>query len=265
MDGPIERGLDLFDGGTGLLARESYSLSGAPNVGDGLAAIKKVVFEDKIISMDRLIDILDLNFEGCEMEHKILCDAPKSGNDDIYVDEIVNDVIRYAAGQAGKYRSYCGTRVAVAAATISSNVPMGLGVGALPGGRMSGTPISEGGISPHQGRNTQGATATFNSVARVPHELLTNGSVLNMRFSPSAIDTEEKMKKFALMTKAYLLSGGFFVQYNIIDTETLRDAQTHPEKYRDLLVRVATYSAYFVELSPDMQNDIIARMEFSNI
>lgn len=265
MDGPIERGRDLFSGGTGLLARESYSLSGAPNVGDSLAALKKVVFEDGTLTMEQVIHALDVDFAGCEREWKLLADAPKFGNDEPYVDEIVNRVLVYAADAAAKYRSYCGTPVNVAAATISSNVPMGALVGALPDGRRAGTPISEGGISPHQGRNVSGPTATLNSVANVPHERLTNGAVLNMRFSPSALDTPEKMKKFAQLTRAYLLSGGFFVQYNILDTETLRDAQRHPERYRDLLVRVATYSAYFVELSPDMQNDIIARMEFTGL
>lgn len=265
MDGPIDRGRDLFSGGTGALARQSYSLSGAPNVGDSLAAIKKVVFEDRKLTMEQVIHALDVNFEGCELEYKLLADAPKFGNDDSFVDEIVNHVLVYAAHAAASYTSYCGTPVATAAATISSNVPMGLSVGALPDGRLAGAPISEGGISPHQGRNVSGPTATLNSVANVPHEKLTNGSVLNMRFSPSALDTPEKIKKFAQMTKAYLLSGGFFVQYNFVDTETLRAAQLHPERYRDLLVRVATYSAYFVELSPDMQNDIIARMEFSGL
>ena len=265
FEGPLEKGLDIFSGGTEPLARQSYSLSGAPNVGDGLAAIKKVVFEDKKLTMDQVIDALDSNFENHEKELFLLSQAPKFGNDDPYVDQIVDDVIVFCSKEAGKYISRSGLPFKTAAATISSNVPMGLSVGALPGGRLAGTPISEGGISPHQGRNKSGPTATLNSVAHLHHNLLSNGSVLNMKFSPDALEGPDKMWKFAQLIKAYLLSGGYFVQFNIIDLETLKDAQVHPENHKDLLVRVATYSAYFVELSPDMQNDIIARMEFGSL
>ena len=110
-----------------------------------------------------------------------------------------------------------------------------------------------------------GPTATMRSVAKLDLVKLTNGSVLNMRFSPDALKDESKMRKFASLIRTFLETGGFLVQFNIVNTNTLRDAQRYPEKYRDLLVRVATYSAYFVELSPTLQDDIIARTEFQEL
>ena len=263
--GPMERGKDLFGGGTGPYARQSISLAGAPNVGDGLAALKKVVFEDKRLTMAQVIDALDADFQGYEEVCHLLSKAPKFGNGDPYVDKLVDQTLVYCSDVLHSYQGACGTPLIAAAATITANVPLGYGVGALPGGRLAGTPIAEGGISPHQGRNQSGPTATMRSVAGLTHTKLTNGSVLNMRFDPDALKSEAGMEKFTDLLYAYLLGGGFFVQFNIVDTETLRAAQREPERYRDLLVRVATYSAYFVELSPEMQEDIIHRMEFKSL
>ena len=135
-------------------------------------------------------------------------------------------------------------------------------VGALPDGRRAGEPLAEGGISPYQGRNVNGATATINSVAKLDHVKMSAGSVLNMRFNPSALKDVDKMKKFASLIRNFCEKGGFLLQNNIISTETLKNAQNNPEQYRDLLVRVATYSAYFVDLGKEYQDEIIARMEF---
>ncbi len=261
----IEKGLDITNGGTAPYVSHSTSLGGAPNVGDSLAAIKKAVFEDKKLTMDRLIDALDKNFEGEEEVLHILNSVPKFGNDNDYVDSIVNEVLMHAADEVGKIRGFKGAISSAAAGTITTNVPLGYVVGALPDGRKAGEPISEGGISPHQGRNVSGPTATMRSVAKIDHAKLNNGSVLNMRFSPDSLKDESKMRKFAALVRTFLESGGGLVQFNIVGTDTLRDAQKYPEKYKDLLVRVATYSAYFVELSPELQNDIIARMEFEEV
>ena len=260
--GPMERGKDLFNGGTGRYARQSISIAGAPNVGDGLAALKKVVFEDKRLTMEQVVDALDANFEGYDEVHYLLSKAPKFGNGIPYVDQIVDQALIFCSDVLHAYIGVCGTPLITAAATITANVPLGYGVGALPGGRLANTPLAEGGISPYQGRNQNGPTATMRSVAGLTHTKLTNGSVLNMRFDPNALKDRAGMEKFTDLLRAYLLGGGFFVQFNIVDTETLRQAQKEPDRYRDLLVRVATYSAYFVELSPEMQEDIINRMEF---
>ncbi len=260
FEGTIQTGRDMWDGGT-KYARSSISPSGSPNVGDSLAAIKKVVFEDKAITMSELIDALDANFEGHEKTLKLLTDAPKFGNDIDYVDNIVNDVLMHCVDVITPLRGSGGSLMTVSPAALTGNVPLGAAVGALPDGRKAGLPISEGGISPYQGRNVSGPVATYRSVAKLDHVKLTNGSVFNMRFSPNALKDRASIKSFEQMLRTFLEEGGFFVQYNIVDTETLRAAQRAPEQYKDLLVRVATYSAYFVELGVDLQEDIINRLE----
>ncbi len=265
FNGPIEKGLDITNGGTLPYARLAISLTGAPNVGDSLAAIKKVVFEDRKITMAQLIDALDADFEEHDEAFHLLSRAPKFGNDDDYVDSIVNDVLMYGCRVVTGYQGACGTKFNVAAAAVTANVALGFPVGALPDGRKAGQPLSEGGISPYQGRNVSGPTATLRSVAKLDHVHLTNGSVLNMRFSPEALKDEAGVRRFVSILRTYLETGGFFVQFNIVDAETLRAAQREPDKYKDLLVRVATYSAYFVELSPELQEDVIRRMEFREL
>lgn len=260
FEGTIQTGKDMADGSL-KYSRIAISMSGTPDVGDAMAAIKKVVFEDQKCTMSELIDALDANWEGYEGLHKLIMAAPKFGNDDDYVDSIVNEVLMYGADVLTHMQGACGTKINCAAAAVTANVIFGYNVGALPDGRYAGEPISEGGISPHQGRNVSGPVATYNSVSKIDHVQLTNGSVLNMRFNPATLKTEESMKKFCSMLRTFLETGGFFVQFNIVDSETLRDAQKNPDQYRDLLVRVATYSAYFVELGENLQNDIINRLE----
>jgi formate C-acetyltransferase len=191
--------------------------------------------------------------------------APKFGNDDDYVDSIVNDVLTFASKTVGKYKGFAGSISNSSGSVVTGNIPLGYVVGALPDGRKAGLPLSEGGLSPYQGRNTCGPTATLASVAKLDQTNLTVGSVLNMRFTPDAVKDELKTRKFASLIRTFCETGGALVQFNIVSTETLRDAQRHPEQYKDLLVRVATYSAYFVELSPELQNDIIDRMEFETV
>jgi pyruvate-formate lyase len=266
MRGCIEKGKDICEGGTAPYMTRAISLAGAPNVGDSLAAIKKVVFEDKKFSMSRLIDALDKNFEGEADILHALTQAPKFGNDEDYVDNIVNQVLVHGATQAYMNSGAIPGAVSnVAAAAVTANVPLGSLVGALPDGRKAGLPISEGGISPYQGRNLNGPTATMRSVAKLDHSMITNGSVLNMRFNPDVLKDQPKVKKFATLVRTFCETGGFLIQFNIVDSRTLREAQVHPDKYRDLLVRVATYSAYFVELSKELQDDIISRIEFQDI
>jgi formate C-acetyltransferase len=259
FNGPIQKGRDMWDDGS-YYGRLSYSPSGVPNVGDSLAAIKKVVFEDKAISMDELLNALEADFEGHEKTLKLLGDAPKYGNDIDYVDKIVNDVLMMCVDIITPLRCAGNALATVSPAALSANVSLGLDVSALPDGRKAFLPLAEGGVSPYQGRNVSGPVATYASVAKLDHVKLTNGSIFNMRFSPKELDDHPKIKKFEQMLRTFLESGGFFVQFNIVDTETLRAAQKNPDDYKDLLVRVATYSAYFVELGEDLQDDIINRL-----
>lgn len=261
----IKKGTDIYNGGTAPYFTHTIGLVGSPNIGDSLAAIKKVVFDDKKITMSQLIDALDKNFEGAEDIQYMLKSAPKFGNNDDYVDLITKDILIHACDFMRVHRSFKGIKSTAAAITMTANIPLGYAVGALPDGRKSGEPLAEGGISPYQGRNVCGPTATMMSVAKLDQVKLSNGSILNMRFSPSAVKDEAKMKKFATLIRTFCEMGGNLVQFNFIDNETLKDAQKNPESYKDLLVRVATYSAYFVELSPELQNDIINRIEFDEV
>jgi formate C-acetyltransferase len=261
----IENGKDIIAGGTAPNVRECFGFSGVPNVGDSLAAVKKVVFDDKLTDMAGLIDSLDKNFKGKDQLLHALANAPKYGNDIDSVDTIVYDIIVLFEKDLGKYKGLFGSKPAVAIATGTGHLIMGAQVGATPEGRKTGEPFAEGGISPHQGRNTSGPTATFRSVTKLDHLKIRGGSVLNMKFNPDVFADEKKKAKFMSMLRTYCESGGYHVQFNIVSSETLRDAQKHPENYKDLLVRVATYSAYFVELSPRMQEDIIARTEFQEV
>jgi len=260
----FETGLDITDVGSVMNATENQHAVGAPNVGDSLAAIKKLVFEEKKITMGELIDALDSDFEGAEELQYMLLAAPKFGNDIDYVDYLVQDVLTHANSVLSSYEGINGTKIIQAAMAGTGNLMHGRKTGATPDGRNAGKPLAEGGISPSQGKNVNGATATMNSVSKLDHTQFSGGEVFNMRFNPDAVDSPEKLKKFANLLMTYCENGGYHVQFNFLSSETLLDAQAHPDQYRDLLVRVSTYSSYFVELSDKVQNDIIAKTEFQS-
>lgn len=264
IKGCIDKAQDITDGAA---AYNSFamSLSGAPNMGDSLYALKRLVFEEQKYSMAQVMDALDANWEGFDEMYRDFTRLPKFGNDIPEVDALVDDVLRYCSAEVAKTPGPFQALSICAAATITGNIQMGADTGAQPDGRHAGEPIAEGGISPHQGRNNCGVTATLASVAKLDPCSFCNGSVLNLRINPDAVSSEEKIAKLASLVTIFHKMGGFLVQFNIVSTETLRQAQLHPEQYKDLLVRVSTYSAYFVELSTILQNDIISRMEFESL
>jgi formate C-acetyltransferase len=263
FDGCIEKGMDITRCGA-IYNTGSFWFVGIVNVGDSLAAVKKVVFEDKKVMMDTLIDALDKNFEGYEEVYCHLRSAPKFGNDDDYADSIVNDVLVQLCEEAKKYTSFAGRKITIDAGNVVGHIPCGRVVGATPEGRRAGEPFSDGGISPYYGRNVNGVTSTLRSVAKLDL-WRTSGSVLNVKFNPNDLKEEFKIesriRKFASLIKTFARIGGDIVQFSFVNSDMLRDAQKHPEKYKDLLVRVATYSAYFVDLPREIQDDIIRRTE----
>ena len=149
--------------------------------------------------------------------------------------------------------------------TVSAHVPMGANVGATPDGRHAGTPLADGGLSPMAGRDRRGATAVLNSVSKINLELASNGTLLNMKFLPSFFEGQEAIKKFVLLLRGFCRLKIPHVQFNVVSAETLRMAQADPEEYRSLVVRVAGYSAYFIDLDRELQDEIIRRTEFSGI
>jgi formate C-acetyltransferase len=267
VDCALERGKTLKNGG----ARYDYvsqSNIGPSVVGDSLAAVKKLVFEDKVLDMRSLKAGLARNFQGSEGARiRALCrKAPKFGNDDDYVDCIVADVYEsylellpdYKTDRAGCGPVGCGYTMSTS--NITSYVPNGFDVGATPDGRLAGKPLNEG-ASPCLGADREGPTAVINSISKLPNDRIAGGQLLNMRFSPGALAGDENLEKFACFIEAGRLKKVFHNQFNIVDSATLRAAKERPEEYPDLMVRVAGYCALFSTLMPEAQDAIIARTE----
>lgn len=255
----IGRGKDILSGGA-LYKGQSGATIGTTTTADALAGIKKVVFDDKKCTMKELLDALATNWEGKEALRQLFVNAPKFGNDDDYVDLIAR---RVSSFQDNTLRSFTNEFSGVFRNTYvhpTSGIPVGRMVGATPDGRFAGEPLNEGGISPHQGRDVKGPTAVIKSVSKI--DWTTNaGGILNMKFSPSAVAGEEGLQGLMTLLKAYNRLGGYHVQFNVINLETLMDARKHPEKYQNLIVRVGSYCSYFTHLSEVMQDNIIERTQ----
>jgi len=233
---------------------------GVPDVGDALMAVDKLVFREKKILMDDLVEMLQNDFSHAEHERSLLLfDAPKYGNDIDEVDMYVRYAAEYYCKEVGKHKEWRGGKFRPGLYCVSANTPIGRQVGAMANGRKAKSPLADGGISPKQGADTCGPTAVFLSASKLNLELVTNGVDLNMKLLPSLAKTDLDRIKLAQMVLGYFAAGGMHVQFNIISDETLRDAQKNPTSYRNLVVRVAGYSAFFVDLDVDIQNEIISR------
>lgn len=268
-DDCIARGKHLKEGGA-VYDWISGLQVGIANMGNALAAIKKLVYEDGLVSKDELVAGLANDFAGPEGERlrlTLLNKAPKYGNDDNYVDSIVIEAYRAYIDEIAKYRNtrfgrgpigggyYPGT------SSISANVPSGSVVKATPDGRKAGTPLAEG-SSPSSGTDILGPTAVLASVGKLPAQEIFGGVLLNQKLSPGSLKTEADRQRLEAMLRTFFDDyKGWHIQYNLVSREVLLDAKKHPEKHRDLVVRVAGYSAYFNDLNADQQDDIIARTE----
>ena len=261
----IKRGHSIFDGG-GIYEGASFNFIGVANFGNSLKAIRKLVFEDQAITMQQLKHALETNFTdtttnptGPEIQQMCLA-VPKYGNDDESTDKILRDVMDMLTREARKFKSPAGRNFSVMIVPITAHMAFGALVGATPDGRNAWQPLAEG-CSPTQGTDKIGPTGVIKSVARIGHINYDGGTLFNMKFNPTLVQDEAGRRKFAALIRTYFNLGGFHVQFNFVSAETLRDAQEHPEKYKDLMVRVAGYSAYFVTLDKAAQDDIIARTE----
>ena len=259
IDDCLKKGRDYHDGGS------HYSLPmvcgvGTGTMADSLAAIKKLVYEAKKISLEDLAEALRANFVGHERIRQMVRNrAPKWGNGDDCVDTLARDVVKMFADELEKHHNERGVPYAANMIPTTTHIWFGDLTGATPDGRQSRKPESEG-ISPVQGMDRNGPTAVIRSMARLDHARCC-GTLLNMKFHPSALTGEEGLQKFAQLIRTYFKLGGHHVQFNVLSAETLRAAQLHPEEYQDLIVRVAGYSDYFVRLSRDLQDEIISRTE----
>jgi len=229
---------------------------------DSLAAVKKLVFDDKKLTMDELLDAVNCNFEGKEAIRQMCLNAPKYGNNDPYADNIGRDIEQFFVNLTRKHKSAFGGELDIRYVTITAHIPFGAVLGATPDGRKAGQPISEG-VSPSQGADTTGPTASLTSIANtkcMAHKERA-ARLLNMKLTPSAVTGQEGTRKLMSLIRTACDMKMWHLQFNIINKDTLIAAQEDPEKYRDLLVRVAGYSAYFVDLTPQLQDEIIKRTE----
>lgn len=269
VDDCIHRGKTIKEGGA-VYDFISGLQVGIANMADSLAAIRKLVFEEKKITQEELWEALldDFSSEKSKRIQKMLIqEAPKYGNDDDYADQLIVKAYdsyidemkkypntRHNRGPIGGIR-YAGT------SSISANVGQGYGTMATPDGRRAKTPLAEG-SSPAHAMDTHGPTAVFKSVSKLPTIEITGGSLLNQKVTPSMLASEENKQKLEMMIRTFFNRlHGYHVQYNVVDKATLLDAQIHPENHQDLIVRVAGYSAFFNVLSKATQDDIIARTE----
>ncbi len=265
----IGRGKTIKEGGA-IYDFISGLQVGIANMADSLAAIKKLVFEEKKMTPQQLMDALADDFtseENQRIQAMLINDAPKYGNDEDYVDQLVVEVYnsyidemkkypntRYGRGPIGGIR-YAGT------SSISANVGQGYNTMATPDGRKAHTPLAEG-CSPAHSCDKKGPTAVFKSVSKLPTHEITGGVLLNQKVTPQMLSTEENKEKLEMLIKTFFNRlDGYHVQYNVVSKEILIDAQKHPEKHKDLIVRVAGYSAFFNVLSKATQDDIIGRTE----
>ena len=261
----MEKGLDVTKGGA------HYNLSGiqmiqAANLADSLAVLKKLVYTDHKISREEMLAALRDNYEGHEITLAMVRNkCPKYGNDVKWVDELGAKWCTYFREKLKNYRNPRGGLYHTGMYTVSAHVPMGENVGASPDGRKAKEPLADGGLSAAYGRDENGPTALLKSVSRLPDSCTTNGGLLNMKFLPSFFATEKGREDFEKFLRAFVQLEIPHIQFNVVRREDLLDAKAHPERHRSLTVRVAGYTAYFVELAGKLQDEIIARTSYDRI
>ncbi len=235
---------------------------GMINVADSLAAVKKLVYDDRKVAMGDLKQALYLDWQGFEGLRKMCLKAPKYGNGDSYVDDIAADLYRFWAATANELPTAYGSMHKVSAISITSHQPGGALTGATPDGRRAHETCADGTVSPMRGRDTRGPTAVMRSALQIDQDPY-QATLMNMKFHPSVLQSDEDLHKLSAMIKTYLEHGGKHVQFNVVSKEMLLKAQQNPAQYRDLVVRVAGYSAYFTQLNTAVQDEVIARTELN--
>jgi formate C-acetyltransferase len=235
------------------------------NVADSLAAIRHAVFREKWLTGDALLRMLRGNYSASQsLRQRLLNEVPKYGNDDDRVDDLARRWADRYSELVVQRRNVRGGIYQPGFYTVSAHMPMGRNVGATPDGRRAGEPLADGGLSPSAGRDRRGPTAVLRSVSKIDLALASNGTLLNVKFLPSFFDGERALEHFVTLLRGFCALEVPHVQFNVVSTETLRQAQTRPDMYRHLVVRVAGYSAYFCELDRDLQDEIIRRTAYAD-
>ena len=282
----LEVGKDISNKGSRYNRTFNVEICGGVNLVNSLASLKKNVFEDKNFSLETLKQALEENFgyisatetgtysiteqtktadfQSWIKIYKQCLDAPKYGNDNNYVDSIFREWQEWFSGMCENYRSLYDEPLYSCQISVSTHGPMGAVTLATPDGRLGGTTFADGSVSAYPGTDKNGPYALFSSATCYNHASSQN-SQLNMKIHPSVIQGREGARKFLEMIRAYLRKGGFHMQFNIVDSRMLKDAQQNPDKYRGLMVRVAGFTQYWVELGKQIQDEVIARTEYAEI
>lgn len=261
VDSCLEKGIDVSAGGA------KYNFSGvqgigSANLGDSLYAIKKFCFEEKRMSLSELLEILKADWEkedGEALRARLINRYAKYGNDIAEVDNISAEILAYYCKAVEKYTNARGGQFLPGSYTVSAHIPLGEAVGATPDGRKAGEQLADGGLSPMVGRDKQGPTAVLKSLSRFDNYLTSNGSLLNVKFHPKVLEGQAGINKLVAYLQAFMKLKLQHIQFNVVSADILKAAQREPDKYRNLVIRVAGYSAIFVELNKAIQDDIIAR------
>lgn len=257
----VQHGQDITEGGA------RYNFSGVQGIGianlsDSLHALKGMVFEQKRLSFAELIAVLKANFqtpEGEKIRARLINRFEKYGNDIDEVDNISADLLRFYCKEVERYQNPRGGHFTPGSYTVSAHVPLGSVVGATPDGRLAGEQLADGGLSPMLGQDVQGPTAVLKSVSKLDNFLISNGTLLNVKFTPATLAGDSGLNKLADFLQAFTKLKLQHIQFNVVNADTLREAQQRPQDFAGLVVRVAGYSAFFVELSQEIQDDIIRR------
>lgn len=260
----LETGLDVTRGGA-IYNFTGAQLIGLATVADSLAVIKKIVFEDKLLSLEELVQMLMKNYrgtyqgrKGSEWREIFINKVPKYGNDDDYVDQIAVDVVNFYCNEILKHKNYRGGKFNPGILSTAFHLAFGIFTGASADGRKSKCQLSNG-VGPTNGMDKNGPTAILNSVEKLDHELVTNGDSLILAFHPNTL----KLEIFPSLIRTFFQpDGGFHIQFNVVGKDTLCEAQRNPDEYRGLVVRIAGYSVLFTELSKTAQDEIIERTEY---
>lgn len=257
----IEKGIDVTAGGA------KYNFSGiqaiqVANIADCLAAIKSTVYDKKVFDRATLLSALRNNFQGAEpLRQFLIYQVPKYGNDVEWVDLLGLKWIQYFSDRLTEFQNARGGQYIMGLYTVSAHVPMGANVGASADGRFASSPLADGGVSAMYGRDTNGPTALINSVSKISSVQAANGTLLNMKFLPEFFNDNSRIK-FNMLLRAFIRKKIHHVQFNVVRREDLIAARCNPELYQGLIVRVAGYTAYFTQLAPEIQDEIIARTTY---
>jgi pyruvate-formate lyase len=261
MDDCVDGGRDFNDGG----ARYNWSIvnvAGVANVADSLAALRKVVFGEKVVTPRQMRDVLERNFEGHEPLRRRLMAVPKFGNDDEAVDALALDVADFTYREIRAFPCARGGMFLPSNIMFETFVGAGVAVTATPDGRRAGEPLADS-AGPVQGGDTHGQTAMLQSVARLPQRLAVGTPVLNMRLTKSSLESPESRRRLRVLIETYFRLGGMQLQLSVLDRAELEDAMVHPERHENLIVRIGGYSTHFNRLSPELKREVLKRTEYA--